>query len=58
MALLFFDLREMMQRTAHGLLNPGCVVNVCVLLKFKEEPTVIGLKCHKEVAAENPIGLE
>lgn len=30
------------------------LLNVHMLLKFEEESIVIGLKCPKEVAAENP----
>lgn len=42
----------------HSLWSWDVFLNVHVLIKFKEQPIIPGLKCHREIAAENPQALE
>ena len=54
-----FDRREVMQtKGTHSLWSWDVFLNVHVLIKFKEQPIIPGLKCHREIAAENPQALE
>ena len=46
------------RREPHSLWSWDVFLNVRVLIKVKEQPIIPGLKCHREIAAENLQALE